>query len=126
MFSWVPRVCKNWKDSSRQATIPRSLHRQQTETYTPGLSLKEAYLNVHELWLRGRLLVWYTYNSLWRCSQRMQAIGSNFCTFLLPQSNLLISSRTELIPYTGALFFVAASRRHIYIAWSWCLCSLHL
>ena len=31
--SWVPRDCNNWRDSSWQATTPRALHKQQTETH---------------------------------------------------------------------------------------------
>ena len=54
MCSWVPWDCKNWKDSSRQATTHRVLYRQQTETYTLSLSVKEVYLHVQELWPQGQ------------------------------------------------------------------------
>lgn len=48
-----PIRCNNGGDSSWQATIPRALRRQQTETH-PSLPENEAYLLFQELWTEGQ------------------------------------------------------------------------
>lgn len=99
-----PIRCNNGGDSSWQATTPRALRRQQTETH-PSLSENEAYLLFQELWTEGQASgLAHRKVSEGLLVNRIFALS---CPLSCPDSPL--SYRKEFIPFPGALVFVAAA-----------------
>ena len=46
---WIPQYCNNRRDSSWQATIPRALHRKQTEAHLQSFDERGLFAHVEAL-----------------------------------------------------------------------------
>ena len=107
--------CVPWDSNNQRQFLAGSQPQGTTKTAdgsAPRLSVKEAYLLVLELKLKGRYLVWPT------SPRRPRPVGIGLA-LSLPCFSLSASLGNELVHESSALDFMADAQGGPFIAWFW-------